>query len=266
MKKMFILCLAGILSLCGATASYAQTKREVQMLIKEFITDEEYQMMLKIREATGRGWADIFDNSIEPLREDAVTSNESSRKYILPAKGEEIRPIVVTPIDNKPKPSIEVNAAPVAREADVKPIMIRPDTEAPKKKKTLYPREYKYKERLKAAQEEEAAAEAKDMMKEDAGAEEKAAEEKSLREKLKEARSLDKRRKIIDRKPRLYRSSDRRKKIEDYNRTNKPNRFSGERVDEEFEDKGFSTRAFKKKAFGSKIIYDEEETQTETEK
>lgn len=268
MKKIFVLGLAGLLIVMAPGVSLAQvmTKKELQFKLKEMITDEEFEMMLKIRESTGRNWVDIFDNTIEPMREVEIYSNESSRKYILPQKGPEEKPIEVLPTEppaeKKDKLSIEVNAAPVFRETDVKPVQVKQDEEK-QRKRAIYPRAYEYKERLKdarAAEEAAAATEATDESGAPAGGE----EEKTLREKLREIRTLEKRRKIVDRKPALYRSYDRRKKVEDYNRTGKPNRFGGTRVDEEFEDRGFSTRAFKPKQFGSKILYEEDlETNTE---
>ncbi len=260
MKKLFILSLAGIICASLTGISHAQTKRELQFMIKEVITDDEYEMMLKLREATGRSWVDIFDNSIEPLRKDDLHSNESSRKYILPAEGENIRPVVIRPIEEKPKSSLEVNAAPVVRESDIEPVKVR-QTENEEKKRKIYPREYKYRERFKAEKE----VDAREAEKAPQTEEVQKSEAKSLREKLRDARALEKRRKVIDRKPRIYRSAERRRQIEEYNRTKGQTKFGGARVDDEFEDRGFSTRAFKKKPFGSKIIYDEEKIETEFE-
>lgn len=265
MKKMFVLGLAGSLLLFLSVPSQAQvmTKKEMQSKLKEVITDAEYDMMLKIRESTGRNWVDIFDNTIEPMREVEIYSNESSRKYILPQQAPEEQPVNVPPAPEQGKLSIDINAAPVFRDSDVKPVQVK---EGPKKekKRALYPRSYDYKERLKEAQAAEAIEEVADVP-DESGASGPGDDEKSIREKLRDIQTLDKRRKVIDRKPPLYRTSDRRKKIEDYNRTRKPNRFGGTRLDGEVENEGFSTRAFKKKPFGSKIIYEEKPDAAEAE-
>lgn len=270
MKKMCFLCLAVTIGVFTAGPAFAQTKKELQSLIKEVITDNEYQMMLKIREATGRNWMDIFDNSIEPLREDSLQGNESARKYIMPSQksvqdaAKESAEGGVTEDAAKPakKLAIEINSAAVGQDDDVQPIQVPPPSEEQKSRR-LYPRQYKYKERMK----ERTAAKASAVEEIPAEKEETAEspDKESLRERLKAAPSIEKRRPLIDRKPPTYRSYERRKKIEDYNRTNKRNAFTGERLDGKVEDKGFSTRGFKKKEFGSKIIYDEEVPEEEAD-
>lgn len=261
MKKILFFCVASAVLASVAGPAYAQTKKELQFMIKEEITDEEFGMMLKIREATGRNWVDIFDNSIEPLREEVSISNESMRKYILPSKESEEEAQKAAEEKAKEKEeklSIDVNAARVGRKDDVKPIQIeRGAPRKDKKPRRIYPREYKYKERFKKeeAKSESQVEEATENQKMAVDGDSKT----SLRDRLKDVRSLEKRRKEVDRKPPTYRSYERRKKVEDYNRTKKRNRFGGQRLDDEIEDDGFSTRAFKKKAFGPNIIYEEDQ-------
>ncbi|MBZ0165484.1 MAG: hypothetical protein K8I00_01665, partial [Candidatus Omnitrophica bacterium] len=154
MKKLCSLSLAVTIGIFMASPVFAQTKKELQSMIKEVITDDEYQMMLKIRESTQRNWMDIFDNSIEPLREDNLYGNESARKYIMPsqktvqdakaaakeaARGEAQED---APQEGK-KLAIEINAAAVGQEDDVKPVQVKSTAEKPKHRR-LYPRQYKY--------------------------------------------------------------------------------------------------------------------------
>lgn len=77
-----IMVVTGIVSVVSAE-EYV-TRKEIQLRIRESISEEEFKRMLELRKQTGKSWSDIFDYTIEPEREEKMRQdNRSLRRYIL---------------------------------------------------------------------------------------------------------------------------------------------------------------------------------------
>lgn len=78
--------LIGILIYATSTTVYAQdvTRKQLQLMIRETISEAEFERMLQLKKTTPNGWSEIFDEVIEPEREAMEHYNRSQRRYIVP--------------------------------------------------------------------------------------------------------------------------------------------------------------------------------------
>lgn len=255
MKRKIILTFLMLISFLPVSNVSAYTKEEVEKQIREELSDEEFDIMIKESEASQKSFADIFDEIIDPKREEAMDENVKARRYISTseknfneltgaAAGQDLQD--VQPEAVKPEEAIVPDEKPVSVE--------EPQS---KHKTKLYPGEKNSNDKKLKAKQTGPVEPTEPKPKEEAGdASKKEAANDDKKEMEEDKATLDKRRKEIDRKEDIYRSIDRKKKIEDYNRTKKKKKFGTKRLDDEVEDKGFETEVFKKKEFGTKVISD----------
>jgi hypothetical protein len=256
MKRKIILTFLILISFLPVSNVAAYTKDEVQKQIREELTDEEFDIIIKESEASKKSFADIFDEIIDPKREEAMDENIKTRRYISTSEKnfnestdaaagqdlQDVKPEVIEPEEEAVVP-------------DEKPISV--EESEPKHKTKLYPGEKNSNDKKLKAKQTGPAELTEQKPKEEADvASKKEAAKDDKKEMQEDNATLDKRRKEIDRKAEIYRSSDRKKKIEEYNRTKKKKKFGTKRLDEEVEDKGFETEVFKKKEFGTKVFSD----------
>ncbi|MGE0268849.1 MAG: hypothetical protein AB7S78_10405 [Candidatus Omnitrophota bacterium] len=219
---------------------FAYTKTEVENLLHEKISDEEYELIIEEAEASKKSIPEIFDEVIDPKREKEMLDSVKGRQYILPSEKN----------FRGTEKNSELNGAAVSTVVEEKPL----DDEKPitvkqpkiQKKSLVYDGEQESNNDRLNRKKEESSSSGSEKMKDKASP--------SEREDAEREASFQKNKKEIDRKSDVYRSSEQRKKIEDYNRTKKKKKFGGKRLDDEVPDEGYETKAFKKKEFGAKII------------
>lgn len=253
MKRKIILTFLILISFLSVSNVWAYTKEEVEKQIREELTDEEFDIIIKESETSKKSFADIFDEIIDPKREEAMDENIKTRRYISTseknfneltgaAAGQDLP-------DVKPE-AIEPEEAIVP---DEKPVSV--EEPQSKHKTKLYPGEKNSNDKKLKAKQTGPVESTEPKLKEEAGdASKKEAAKGDKKEMDEDKATLDKRRKEIDRKAEAYRTNERKKKVEDYNRTKKKKKFGTKRLDDEVEDKGFETEVFKKKEFGTKVI------------
>lgn len=261
MKKTLniFVCYLIISGLIFAGQAWAYTKKEVETALREKVSDEEYDLINKEAESSGKSIQEIFDEVIDPKREQEIQDNVKKRHYIgtseknyqEKAKSQEGQGQVP---EEKSEGAAGSEGVAVPQE---EPISIKPSKT--KSRSTVYTGEKnKNDAKLRAKQKAESGEETVvEKVGDAASAEpEKAKVEEKNKEKLESEPTIKKNRKEVDRKGDVVRSSDRRKKVEDYNRTKKKNKFGTKMLEEDTEDKGFETKGFKKKEFGTKVISD----------
>ncbi|MCA9394038.1 MAG: hypothetical protein KC900_07530 [Candidatus Omnitrophica bacterium] len=129
------LLLAVLMTAVAAAPVFAQnhTREEVERRIRESISEEEFHRMQEIRRQTGQTWTHIFDNVIEPDREDDIELNRSDRRYIMSEEGRRQANRQRRSADEL---AIDVNTA-SPNEAQEKPISVKEEPK-PRRRQGVY--------------------------------------------------------------------------------------------------------------------------------
>ncbi|MCA9402926.1 MAG: hypothetical protein KC897_04030 [Candidatus Omnitrophica bacterium] len=146
MKRMLLtkqLLLTVLMTAVAAAPVFAQnhTREEVERRIRESISEEEFQRMQEIRRQTGQTWSHIFDNVIEPDREDDNEINRSDHRYIMSEEG---RRRASQQSRSAGQLAIDVNSA-SPEEAQEKPISVK-DEPKPRRRQGIYAKDGKRRE------------------------------------------------------------------------------------------------------------------------
>lgn len=225
----------------GLTAGFAQaqeiTRKQLQLKIRESISEEEFSRMVEIRQRTGKSWSDIFDYTIEPEREEVMKNRRSLRSYIVDDE---------EPARRGPQGegrAIDVNAA-AGQDIEEKPLSVKEEPQ-PDRRQRLYNKDG---QRPVVEDEEEAT-------------DWRSIPATSVRARLQAARAAEAdqakaREDGAVRKSRLYRSNGRPDRDADES-GDEPGEESGERgfgadVLDQYESKIFGKREDRFKGFGSK--------------
>ncbi len=133
--------LFGVLLLCvavGVAEAEQFTRKQVQLLIRESISEEEFARMVQIHQNTGQSWSDIFDNIIEPDREEMMRNRGSTRRYVVPEdQAERLQSRRGQQgYDEASERAIDANAA-NSRMAEERPIAVKQDRN-PRRRQGLY--------------------------------------------------------------------------------------------------------------------------------
>lgn len=240
--KTLLIALTVVNFICVSEA-LSYTKKEVEGLLHETISDEEYDLIMEEAETSKKSIPEIFDEVIDPKREKEMLDSVKGRQYILPSE-KNFR-------ENEKEAPQKSNLSQRTDDSsqsdpvdDEKPISVK----QPKiqKKNLVYDGEQESNNRKLNRKKEESVSAGTDKGKDKP-------DQTGLEWTESEA-TIEKNKKELNRKADVYRSSEQRKKIEDYNRTKKKKKFGGKRLDDEAPDEGYETKGFKKKPFGAKVI------------